>query len=102
VAFRAPRLGDIFDGEKDQARLAVRLEHTASIEAHRPRSDRRELVLDLEVLDDAVPRQDLHQQRPKLRDVPLAVPGVEQALALRVPGYHLEGLVERPVGRHHA
>ncbi len=62
-ALEVLRPGDVFDGQKDQGGLASRQEHTASVEEHRPPPDRRELVLDLELFDDAVSRQDLLQQR---------------------------------------
>src|SRR6267143_4011934 len=75
--FQLLRLVDVFDGQEDQGGLAGRREHTAGVEQYRSPADRREVVLDLEVLEHGVLRQDLLQKMPKPRDVPLAGPEVE-------------------------
>ena len=65
----------------------------AGVEQHAPRADRREVVLDLEVMDGDLPGDRLLQQRPQAGDVPLAVAEVVDEAALRL----LLRDVERPV-----
>ena len=45
----------------------------AGVEQHGPLTERREVVLDLEVVDGVVAGKDFIQQRPQAGDVPLAV-----------------------------
>jgi hypothetical protein len=65
--------GDIFDGEEDQGRRPTRADDLAGIEAHGLGADVGERVRDLEVLEGGMVGQNLLQELPEGRNVPLAV-----------------------------
>ena len=91
-------VGDVLDGEEEQLILAPRRE-AAGVEEHRLRADVLEIVLDLEILERAVRRDDVLQERPQGRDVPLAVPEVVDESADGLGRGDPEGLVEGAIRR---
>ena len=64
-----------------------------------PAAEALELVVHLEVVEVAVPREDLFEQLPQPGDVPLAVPEVEQEPALGLGRGHPERLGRRTGSR---
>ena len=79
---RPPPVGHVLDGQQDQPGPAAGRGEPAGVEHHRPAADALELVVHLEVVEVAVPREDLFEQLPQPGDVPLAVPQLEEGPAL--------------------
>ena len=78
------------------------VEHAAGIEQHHAPADRGEFVLDLISLDGAALWNDVLEESPKPRNVPLAVAEIEEQSTLCLAGRHGEGAVERAARGNHA
>ena len=66
-------LGDVLDGQQ-QSRVRVGfVEYLTRVEEQRPAADRTEFVLDLIGLDRALCGNDLFEERPQRRNIPLAL-----------------------------
>ncbi len=97
--FRPPALAHVLDGEKDQIRVVALWREPAGVEQHGPLPDSGEGVLNLEVFNGMAVAQDLGQQRPQLRDVPLTIAQFVEESALRLFLRGVEVPVEGGVGR---
>jgi len=62
------------------------IENLAGIQEHRAPPDTRKLMLDLEIVDRDVLRQDVAEQCVKRRDVPCPIPQIVKVLAESVGG----------------
>src|SRR4029077_1949956 len=73
LAFQDAALRDVFDRHQ-QVRAVVALKRDlAGVQQQRAGTDRREVVLDLELFDRGVERDDVLEQLAESRNVPLAV-----------------------------
>lgn len=75
-------LGDVLDGEQDQ-NGAIAAVGGACDEQHDARAQGFEIVLDFEVVEHILPRQDCREQRSQLGDIPPVVSELEERLADR-------------------
>ena len=98
--FRPLALGDVLHGQDQQLAVVARLE-LAGVQQHHPAADRREGVLQLEVVEDRARGDDVLEERPQVGDVPLAVAQLVDQPALGLAGRDVERLVEGAVGRPH-
>src|ERR1051325_7810970 len=80
--FRAPALGDVFDGEQDQAGGALSRLEATGIQQEDFSADGREGVLNFEVMDGVLIAKYLIEQPSQLRNVPLTVAQVVNNLVL--------------------
>ena len=67
-------LGDILDGQQKHQHMVAGAVELAGIEQHRLWPDAGEVVSHLEVVEVAIPGQNLFQNLPQNRNVPLAIP----------------------------
>ena len=88
--------------QKNGGGRTILVKHPAGIEQHHAPADRREFVIDLISLDGAALRNDVFEERPEPRNVPLPVAQLEDQLALRLAWRHRESPVERAARGDHA
>ena len=93
-------LGDVLDGEQEQALAAFHRREPAGVEQHDFRADRGERVLHFEIVNGIEVLQDSVEQRPQTGDIPLTVAEVVNELALRFHFRDAEGEVERAIRGH--
>jgi hypothetical protein len=65
--------GDVLDRDQDHLCPPVLSDQSAGVEQHDLGADSWEVVLDFEVFEVAILRQDLFEQQAQARNVPLAV-----------------------------
>ena len=95
--FRPLAGGHVFHGQDQQLAVVAGLE-LAGVEQHHPAADHRERVVEFEVLEDGTFGNDVLEQRPQVRDVPLAVSQLVDEAAFGLPGGDVERLVKGAVG----
>ena len=94
--------GHVLYRQKNGGGRTIFVKHPAGIEEHHASADRREFVLDLIGLDGAALRNDVFEERPEPRNVPLPVAQLEDQLAFRLARRHGESPVERAARGNHA
>jgi hypothetical protein len=98
MRFRLAPRGDVFDGEQNEVPATFARE-PACLEQHGPLTKHLEQVIDAEIRHFPVFLQDLLQQRPQRRDIPLAVAKLEYHFVLGRLLSDLKQGVKGPVGR---
>jgi hypothetical protein len=93
---------DILDAQKDQGVGAALPDHLTSVQQHGALADTGKIVLDLIGLDDGVPGQNLLEQRPQFRTIPLTVAQRVNRTALNILPAHLESHVIGTACDNHA
>ena len=88
--------------QKNGRGRTIFVKHSASIDQHHASADRGEFVLDLIGLDRAALRNNVFEDCPEFRDVPLPVAQLEEQPALRLPGGHRESAIKRAARSNHA
>ena len=98
MRFRLAPRGDVFDSEQNEIPATFARE-PACVEQHGPLTKHLEQVIDAEIRPFLVFLQDLLQQRPQRRDIPLAVAKLEYQFVLGRLLSDLKQGVKGPVGR---
>src|SRR5688572_15092754 len=94
-------LGDIGYTQKYQSDfLPLSVIDPSGVQGHDLWSDRGELVLHLEILDNRIRRKDFLQQLPQLWTIPLVIAQLIDKTIFRFLGRNLKSLVEGLVSRH--
>ena len=97
LPLRPPALRDVFDREQDQLQVI----DPTRVEQHDAVADRREVMLDLDIFEEIIVRQNLREQATQIRDVPLAMAKVVDHAPLGRGRLHPEGIVEGAIGGLH-
>src|SRR5680860_197476 len=100
ISLAAPR--HVLYRQQDGGDRTIFVKHPAGIEQHHASANRRKFVLDLIGLYGAPFRNDVFEERPEARNVPLSIAQVEDQLAFRLAWRHREGPVERAARGNHA
>src|SRR5680860_519703 len=100
ISLTAPR--HVLYREKNGRDRTIFVKHPAGIEQHHASANRRKFVLDLIGLYGAPFRNDVFEERPEARYVPLSVTQVEDPPAFRLAWRHCESPVERAARGNHA
>jgi hypothetical protein len=70
----------------------------SGVQQHHAAADRREGVLELEIVEDGARRDDVFEKSPQGGDVPLAVAQLVDEMAFSLNRRNMKGLIERAVG----
>ncbi len=89
---------NVLDGEEDQAGVCTNPLNPPGVEQHDLPPDGLEGVRDLEIVERCLLRQNLSEQLPQGRDVPLPVAQVVEQSPLGFYRLDPKGAVERAVG----
>src|SRR6185295_19613428 len=101
LSLAAPR--HVFYCQKNGRGRTILVKHSAGIDQHHASADRWEFVLNFKGLDGATLPNNVFEEGPECRDVPLPVAQLEEQPAFRLAWRHCESPVERAArGKSHA